>query len=51
MGIKGVVTLPQIDLRNDIDNPSVYLGGNGSGHEIDAGLSWSQTSQRYSINS
>lgn len=46
-GIEGVVTLPELitdpareDSRRPLDNASIYMGGNGSGQEIDAGLTW-----------
>lgn len=46
-GIEGVITLPQLitdpDRQRDqgpLDNASIYMGGNGSGQEIDAGLTW-----------
>ena len=50
VGIKGEVTLPQIQFDPDrknpnrplqyLDNPSVYMGGNMDGQETDIGLTW-----------
>ncbi|MBC7476125.1 MAG: hypothetical protein H7263_17715, partial [Candidatus Sericytochromatia bacterium] len=48
IGLSGNATLPQISFdptRNDkdfgrLDIPSVYMGGNSSNKELDAGLSW-----------
>ncbi len=48
LGIEGIITIPEVNLWDGrfvvdegryLDNPSIYLGGNG-GAESDVGLSW-----------